>query len=145
MALIDTGALVALIDVRDGRNARATRLLRDLPGYVRTTWAVITETLHLLGTAAESRGTQPWHGQALLARRLQDGHGLVVADFTAALGRRSLDLMREYADRPMDFADASLVALAETTGDLRIITFDADSRIYRTADGRALEILNGSV
>ncbi len=38
---------------------------------------------------------------------------LEVADLTAVLGDRSLELQAEYRDAEMDFADASLVALAE--------------------------------
>ena len=37
---------------------------------------------------------------------------------------RALDLMEEYADLPMDFADASLIAAAETLGTLKIFTLD---------------------
>ena len=39
--------------------------------------------------------------------------------------------MNQYADRPMDLADATLVALAEERGDRRIFTLDADFQIYR--------------
>jgi hypothetical protein len=100
----------------------------------------MAEALHLLGKAARDRRSEPWYGQAPLADLVAAG-GVQVPDFTAALGARSLNLMHTYADRPMDFADASLVALAEATADLRIVSFDADFRIYRTADGRALEVL----
>ncbi len=39
--------------------------------------------------------------------------------------------MDRYADRPMDLADATLVAMAEERGDRRIFTLDADFQIYR--------------
>ncbi len=39
--------------------------------------------------------------------------------------------MNQYADRPMDLADATLVALAEERGDRRIFTLDADFHVYR--------------
>jgi predicted nucleic acid-binding protein len=39
--------------------------------------------------------------------------------------------MDQYADRPMDLADATLVALAEERGDRRIFTLDVDFHIYR--------------
>ena len=56
---------------------------------------------------------------------------------------RVLHLMEQYADRPMDLADASLVALAEAEGYTRIFSIDEDFYIYRLADGTALEVLPG--
>jgi predicted nucleic acid-binding protein len=138
LALIDTGPLVALIDTRDPLHRAATRALREEPGRVVTTWAVVAEALYLLG-----RGRDPWYGQQPLVERIASD-AIVVPDFTAALGARSLALMAEYADLPMDFADASLVALAEARGDRRIVTFDSDFRVYRTAGGQPLAILDGS-
>lgn len=43
-------------------------------------------------------------------------------------------IMRKYADLPADFADASLVALAERRGILTVATIDRDFSIYRTKD-----------
>lgn len=39
--------------------------------------------------------------------------------------------MEQYADRRMDLADASLVALAEELEEQTIFTLDADFRVYR--------------
>lgn len=39
--------------------------------------------------------------------------------------------MERYADRPMDLADATLVALAEERNEKRIFTLDGDFHIYR--------------
>lgn len=144
MALIDTTPLVALIDPRDQRHRAAARAVSGLPGPTLTTWAVITEALHLLGKAAESRGTRTWFGQEPLARRLQLG-SIFVATLTDAMALRALALMEQYADRPMDFADASLVALAEVVGEMRIVTFDTDFYVYRTQSGAAFTVLDGAV
>ncbi len=38
--------------------------------------------------------------------------------------------MAKYADRPMDLADATLVALPEERGERRIHTLDSDFEIY---------------
>jgi uncharacterized protein len=102
-----------------------------------TTWAVVTEVLHLLG-----RGGGGWPGQEPFARRLGDG-SLEVADLAHDLGLRSLALMAAYADQPMDFADATLVALAEARRDFRVVTFDSDFRVYRAAGGQVFELLDG--
>ena len=47
-------------------------------------------------------------------------------------------MMRKYADRPMDLADASLVWLANQNGITDIITIDrADFTVYRTTKRKA--------
>jgi uncharacterized protein len=49
--------------------------------------------------------------------------------------------MDKYKDRPMDLADASLVAATERLGARRIFTLDSDFHIYRLVDGSALECI----
>ncbi len=49
-------------------------------------------------------------------------------------------MMRKYADRPMDLADASLVWLANASEVTNIITIDrADFAVYRTAKRQAFK------
>lgn len=52
---------------------------------------------------------------------------------------RSAALMAKYAERPMDLADATLVALAEARNERRIFTLDDDVRIYRLHGRRRVE------
>lgn len=66
---------------------------------------------------------------------------LLIAPFSAAASRRAAELMQSYADRPMDLADATLVALAEERGEARIFTLDGDFRIYRRNDRKHFEIV----
>ena len=49
--------------------------------------------------------------------------------------------MRQYADIPMDFADASLVVAAETLGIARIITFDRHFKAYRIDGHKPFNII----
>ena len=49
--------------------------------------------------------------------------------------------MGKYHDLPMDLADASLVAAAESLGIRALFTFDSDFRIYQLGDGSTLELL----
>jgi predicted nucleic acid-binding protein len=56
--------------------------------------------------------------------------------------RRTADLMDRYADRPMDFADASLTAIAERLTLERIVTIDrTDFSIYRLHDRKPFVIV----
>ncbi len=50
-------------------------------------------------------------------------------------------LMEQYRETPMDLADASLMAMAESHSLRRVFTFDSDFYVYRLADGSALEIV----
>ena len=54
---------------------------------------------------------------------------------------RMFALMDEYRDTPMDLADASLVAAAESLGISRIFTLDHHFRIYRLRGTQALEVV----
>jgi uncharacterized protein len=66
---------------------------------------------------------------------------LSLHDLTETEVDRMAALMNKYKDRPMDLADASLVAAAERLGMPRIFTLDSDFYIYRLADGSALECI----
>lgn len=61
---------------------------------------------------------------------LTDG-GVELLGVDAADMPRIKELMRKYRDRPMGFADAALVCVAEREGLNRILTFDDDFHIYR--------------
>jgi predicted nucleic acid-binding protein len=55
--------------------------------------------------------------------------------------RRMRELMFKYRDLPMDLADASLVAAAESLGTQRILTLDRHFHAYRVDDRQPFEIL----
>jgi Tfp pilus assembly ATPase PilU len=49
--------------------------------------------------------------------------------------------MRRYADRPMAFADACLVRMAELHANASVWTLDADFRIYRKNRRQTLSLV----
>lgn len=53
----------------------------------------------------------------------------------------AIDLMAQYANVPMDYADASLVRLGNEEGIARILTFDSDFRVYRMSRRKAFEFV----
>ena len=67
---------------------------------------------------------------------------LVLHDLTASELERMITLMAKYHDTPMDLADASLVAVAESLHLKDIFSFDSDFYIYRLANGSVLNILH---
>jgi hypothetical protein len=54
---------------------------------------------------------------------------------------RMRDLMRDYADTPMDLADASIVAAAEVLREQRVFTIDSHFYVYRQKEGQAFEVV----
>lgn len=68
------------------------------------------------------------------------GGPTLVPQSPAAL-RRARELIERYADTPMDYADATLVALAEETGVADVFTLDRRGfRIYRWGGKRAFRL-----
>ncbi len=130
MTLVDTGPLVALFDPRDDAHLAAEGTLKRLAEALVTTVPALTEVFHLLGPA--TRG-------AIALREFIRRGGLGVWHMSADSLGRSLELMDEYADHPMDLADASLVAAAEALGTTRVFTIDRnDFQTYRARFGRRL-------
>lgn len=124
MTLTDAGPLIAIIDADEPDHASCVNALNRLTIPLITTWPAFTEAMYLLARAGGTRAQQPlW--------RLVRTDRLVLADLSPSAIDRSARLMDQYADRPMDLADATLVALAEERGDRRIFTLDSDFQIYR--------------
>lgn len=115
MILIDTGPLVAVLHAGDqdhGRCKAALRLLREPPA---TVWPAVGEALYLLGSS--------WTAQDALWEMVQEGY-VRLLPLGAADVPRMRDLMRQYRDLPMDFADAALVCVAERERIREIFTLD---------------------
>jgi predicted nucleic acid-binding protein len=124
VTITDAGPIIAIIDADEPDHASCVEALDDLTVPLLTTWPAFTEAMHLLARAGGIRAQQAlW--------RLVKTDRLVVADLSRSAVDRSARLMDQYADRPMDLADATLVALAEERGDRRIFTLDTDFQIYR--------------
>ena len=124
MTLTDAGPLIAIIDGDEPDHASCMDALDQLALPLITTWPAFTEAMSLLARAGGIRAQQAlW--------RLVSTDRLVVADLSPSAIDRSARLMDQYADRPMDLADATLVALAEERGDRRIFTLDTDFQVYR--------------
>lgn len=127
--IVDTGPLVALFHARDEHHAAAKAILESSPAVLVTTWPVITEACHFLGQA----------GKRALLTFIQRGalrlEALSVDDVPGLN-----DLLERY-DR-MDFADATLVLIADKTGITEIFTIDRrDFQEYRTRSGRRFRLL----
>ena len=133
--LLDTGALVSLLDRGQRRHAECARFFDEWDQAVVSTEAVLTEATHLLGKQKGGR-------QACLDFFLSGG-ALLVPTTNASL-RRARELVSQYADLPMDYADATLVVLAEELGTNLVFTTDRrDFGVYRIKGRRRFEIVPG--
>ena len=129
--LCDTGPLVALLDSNDSAHADCRAAFENYGGAMATTWPVISESFFLL---------RKQYLRELLWQFVMGG-GIEVADPAEGDLRRIRSLMTQYADLPMDFADGSLVALAERRNVKRIFTIDRrDFRVYRPRHTALFEI-----
>jgi len=124
--LVDTGPLVALFDPRDDAHAETRTLLALLREPLFTTVAV---PFHLLDPGSR--------GSAALREFITAG-GMNVWFLSADALTRCFELMEQYADHPMDLADASLVTAAEHLRTTRVFTLDRrDFATYRARIGRS--------
>ena len=131
--LLDTGAFVALIDRSEKRHADCVAVLDDWRGVIVTTEAVVTETLYLLGPQ--------WKVQKSALEFLLRGAFLLLPMSLTSL-RRVSALMERYRNVPMDFADATLVALAEELATDRVFTLDRRGfDTYRLNQRKAFQLV----
>ncbi|MGH2443509.1 MAG: type II toxin-antitoxin system VapC family toxin [Chloroflexota bacterium] len=134
MTLTDAGPLVAIIDADEPDHRACIHALDQVAIPLVTTWPAFTEAMYLLGRGGGIRA------QRALWLLVQTDR-LVVTDLSPSATARSARLMEHYADRAMDLADATLVALAEEQGHRTIFTLDADFHIYRILGRRRFETI----
>ena len=120
--LIDSGPLTALFDKDDRFHRPILEFIQGKGFQFLTTTAVLTETTYLLDFSVQA--------QIHFLQWVQS-EGVRLVEVSNADLPRIIELTLKYGDRPMDFADATLVVAAEKTGIQKIISIDADFDIYR--------------
>lgn len=123
MILVDAGPLVALVDADDQHHARCVAALRNFREPMATVWPPLTEAMYLLADQPKAQGA--------LWEMLERG-ALQLLPLDSGDTPRIRELMRKYANRPMDLADAALLRVAEREGIRKIFTVDRrDFSVYR--------------
>ena len=122
--LLDTGPVVASLDRRDPQHQWVMQRFASVTGRVLTTGAVITEATFFL---------QDIRGGIRHLTGLIEALQIEIWDcFRLDRLHAAEKLMSNYADTPMDFADATLVLAAENFGFARIATLDERGfRVFR--------------
>ena len=132
-ALIDTGAILALLDRTDRWHAFCVDAFRRLRLPLLTSEAVLTELFHLVG---DSRA------EIEAAWRFIRSGAVTLAQIEDSELPQIHALMSRYWDRPMDFAGATLVHLAKRESLPTILTVDhADFETYRMEGRRRFRVL----
>jgi Predicted nucleic acid-binding protein, contains PIN domain len=129
--ILDSSALVALLDSRDQNHSWARLAVTNLALPWVTAEAVIVEAFFLLEGPAAAR----------LTRLLRDGRLRVVfglRDEPAPI----LDLMAKYSSIPMSLADACLVRMTEMLPEPLVVTTDTDFKIYQAAQSASSSLFD---
>jgi hypothetical protein len=132
-ALVDTGALIAWLDRDDPWHERCRDAFEHLRLPLSTSTAVLTELFHLVGDNKR---------EVELAWKFVRSGAVTVLSISDRDMPDLEALLAKYHDRPMDFADATLVHLAQRESLFTVFTVDHDDfETYRVGGRRRFRIL----
>lgn len=126
--LLDTGPLVALLDVRDRHHRWAVEAFAATGEAMITCEAVLAETCFLIArwpAAVDEVFARVHNGALRVESMIEEAHAVHA-------------LMRRYRSVPASYADACLVRLTELHGSATLLTVDSDFRIYRRNGRQAI-------
>ncbi len=126
-SLIDAGPIIALFDRNDQYHKMVLNFLREYQGRLISTWPVLTEVCYMLDFSTET--------QLDFLDWVRDG-GIEIHNLEQWQLGGIREKIEKYSDLPADFADASLLQVAESRNLFNIITVDRDFNIYRSTDDK---------
>jgi len=133
MIVVDTGPLVGLFDKDDCYHKLCKETLKRVREPLVTNWAVLTEVMYLLDFSLIA--------QNLCFDFIESG-GIDIRSGNASQIYRIHQLLKQYNDLPIDFADASIVALSEEENIKTVFTLDhKDFRIYSPKHTKAFHLI----
>jgi predicted nucleic acid-binding protein len=131
--LIDTSAILALLDRNDRWHNFCVEVFQQLRLPLLTSEAVLTELFHLVGDGRKEMEA---------AWKFVRSGAIVIGTIENAELSHVHALMSRYWDRPMAFADATLVYLAKRESLSVVLTVDhADFTTYRIEGKRGFRVL----
>ncbi len=131
--IIDTGPWVALIDQSEAKHDECTDWFRRFEGKMFTSEAVLTEVLFLLNFS--------YVAQSAAIDFVLNG-AIAIVPLSLESLKTAKGLMRKYANVPMDYADATLVCLAEDLSIVHMVTLDRKHfSIYRMPSKKSFLLL----
>lgn len=132
--LLDTGPLVAYLDANDRAHEEIVHCLEPFVGRLLTTSAVITESMYFVAGSED--------GVEAIAEFVAVNRVAIRGSERPPELRAAATLMRRYGNLPMDYADATLLLLADGADVDSILTLDRRGfAAYRTPAGKALRLV----
>ena len=129
--ILDTGPLVALLNRDERLHSECLDFFKTFRGLLISTEPVLTEALYLLNNSLK-------HQQKCI-EFVQTAVQLIPSSRISL--QRCSSLIEKYKDVPMDFADATLVVLAEEIQTQEIFTLDHRGfQIYRWGRNHTFKI-----
>jgi hypothetical protein len=129
--VVDAGPLIALFRRRDKHHARVKTAVANTRAKLVSTLPVVTEACHFLNA----------NGKLALLTWVRRG-ALTLHPITSENIADIEVVIKRYADRDIDFADATLIWLASLLNTTEIMTIDrGDFEIYRLANGKPFTLL----
>ena len=127
--VVDAGPLIALFDRDDRHHRRAVEFVKSWRAGLITNLPVLTEATFVLRFSVEAQRDLLWWARRCLEIDLG----------TASDLPRIIMLIEKYRDLPADFADVSIVAMAERLNLSQVASVDSDFAVYRLAGKRKFE------
>ena len=121
--LIDSGPLIALFDRSDNYHDKVLNFFKNYKGEFITTWAVVTEVTHMLDFNLKV--------QLDFLKWIELG-AIKIYEIKQSDLKSIIPMIKRYTNVPMDFADSSLMFVAQKEGINTIVSIDSDFDIYRT-------------
>jgi len=131
--ILDTGPLVALLSREDAWHEAVTAAAEEVLPRCVTTEAVAVEACHIV----RRYGGEP-------AQVLEFLLSAAIPMFAVhqPMHEQCIHLLHRYRSVPMDYADATIVALADRLGLSRVFTLDRRGfRAYRGVRGNTMELI----
>lgn len=129
--IVDTGALVAVINKNDSYHQWAVRQIADIQPPLLTCEAVISEACFLLRRYPQA---------TLLLQWLEKGFLSLPFCLQEEIQPLNL-LLKKYSDVPMSLADGCLVRLAENYPQSFVLTLDSDFKTYRKNGNQPISLI----
>lgn len=130
--LVDAGPMIALFDRSDDYHKPILELIRSFEGRLVTSWAVLTEVLHMLDFNVNVQ---------IDFLKWIERDAIEIPALSKTQIQRIIEFSEKYSDLPMDLADATLMVLSETEGIREIITIHSDFHVYRDVHKQRLKNL----
>ena len=132
-AVADTGPLIAIVRKREKAHKKSVAALKALRPPLLTRWPVLTEAAWLLRD-------EPGGIKAIAS--LVQSESVKLVELDGSVLHWIIAFLDRYASVGAQMADATFMYVAEREGIDTVLTLDRrDFSVYRTTDGRALEIV----